>query len=327
MFREHGRGRYLNSISALLRGRLAVDKMYDRVVSDGYDKSAPPTVYHYTSWDAASGILRSQRFWATAHKCTNDPAELKSADAIILEVAAEVLEGQKNVLAREALRLFIKGFGDLDMKVGSLRTVCLVCFSASRDDAEQWRRYGDNGKGLMLGIRVVNEPAPRDYTAAIIKVDYDQRSWRDTITKSFHDICNLLSGARALPSETNLELALNALHRIAAHASIQAKTREWALEQEYRRVVLLRDPSKLQKRLSATRGEIQYLPTLVREEGKRIFLEEIAIGPNQNTKDAREKLERLLAECGYAPGMPEYPRITISCTTASASSIAAGAPS
>jgi hypothetical protein len=313
MSRKRGGGRYFANQSALFHGGLAIDKMYDRVVSDGYDKSAPPTVYHYTSWNGASGILRSQRFWATAHQCTNDRAELKSADAVILEVAEEVRKGQENVLAREALRLFITGFHDLGMKVGSLLTVCLACFSASRDDAEQWKRYGDYGRGLMLGIRVVNEPAPTDYTAATVKVDYDEKSWRDTITESFRDICKILSQGRALPSQENLELALNALHRIAAHASIQAKKTEWAVEQEYRRVVLLRDPSKLQKRPSATGEEILYLPTLVREDGKRILLDEITIGPNQDVKDACEKLEKLLTECGYVPGTPEYPKITISC--------------
>jgi hypothetical protein len=320
MSRKHGGGEYFANKSAVFHGGLAIDKMYDRVVSDGYDKSAPPTVYHYTSWDGASGILRSQRFWATAHQCTNDRAELKSADAVILEVAQEVREGQKNGLAREALRLFIEGFRDLDMKVASLLTVCLACFSASRDDAEQWKRYGDNGKGLMLGIRVVNEPAPTDYTAATIKVDYDEKSWRGTIAKSFRDICKILSRG-ALPSQRNIELALNALHRIAAHASIQAKKPEWAVEQEYRRVVLLRDPSKLQKRLSATGQEIQYLPTLVREDGKRILLEEITLGPNQDPQDALEKLEKLLTECGYVPGTPEYPKITISYTAPTSPSL------
>ena len=312
MSRKNRGGQYFANKSALFHGGLAIDKMYDRVVSDSYDKSAPPTVYHYTSWNGASGILHSQRFWATAHQCTNDKAELKSADAVILEVAEEVRKGQRNALAREALASFITGFHDRDMKVGSLLTVCLACFSASRDDAEQWKRYGDNGKGLMLGIRVVNEPPPTDYTAATIKVDYNETSWRDTINKSFSDICKILSQRRALHSRKNLELALNALHRIAAHASIQAKKSEWAVKQEYRRVVLLRDRSKLQKRLSATGEEIQYLPTLVREDGKRILLEEIAIGPNQDPKDAREKLEKLLAECWYVRASPQYPEITIS---------------
>src|SRR5690242_14341936 len=85
-------------------------------------------------------------------------------------------------------------------------------------------------RSLSLGIRVVNEPPPTDYVAATVKVDYDEKSWRATITQSFRDICKILSRERARPSRENLELALNALHRIAAHASIQAKETDWAVE-------------------------------------------------------------------------------------------------
>jgi hypothetical protein len=64
MFRKHGGGQYFANKSALFHGGLAIEKMYDRVVSDG-------------------------------------------------------TQGSKNVLAREALRLFMTGFHDLGMKVGS----------------------------------------------------------------------------------------------------------------------------------------------------------------------------------------------------------------
>ena len=31
-----------------------------------------PVLYHYTSTSVALKILESQKFWATAHDCTND---------------------------------------------------------------------------------------------------------------------------------------------------------------------------------------------------------------------------------------------------------------
>lgn len=53
MSRKRRESHYFANNSSLFRGRLAIDKMYDRVISDGYNKSAPPTVYHYTSWNGA----------------------------------------------------------------------------------------------------------------------------------------------------------------------------------------------------------------------------------------------------------------------------------
>jgi len=39
---------------------------------------------------------------------------------------------------------------------------------------------------------------------------------------------------------------------------------------------------------------------------------EIIIGPIQNSEEARQRLNRLLTDCGYEIGQMEYPEITIS---------------
>jgi hypothetical protein len=156
----------------------------------------------------------------------------------------------------------------------------------------------------------VNEPPPKDYTSAMVKVDYDENSWRETLTNAFRQVSEGLKGRHL--NQKILADMVNGFYRIATHASIQAKQVQWAVEQEYRRVVLLRDPKQLLKRILASGKESRYISTLVREEGKLIALDEITIGPNQDPADARRKLERLLSDCGYEPGMPEYPEITVS---------------
>ena len=91
-----GAGRSLNRDTTLtepLHGqRLGVHDAHRQVPRRG-DRPRPSTiasVYHYTTWSAVEGILLSQEFWATAHTCTNDPAELVSADDTILAVVAEL---------------------------------------------------------------------------------------------------------------------------------------------------------------------------------------------------------------------------------------------
>jgi hypothetical protein len=80
--------------------------MFDGMVSDAFKVAAPKILHHYTSWAGAEGILRSQTFWATAHDCTNDEAELKSADGIIMEVAREVRRSTRGA-ASTVLDLFL----------------------------------------------------------------------------------------------------------------------------------------------------------------------------------------------------------------------------
>jgi hypothetical protein len=292
------------------RNPLAVDRMFDRAVDDSFKVAMPEVLYHYTDWQGAEGILKSQQFWATAHDCTNDEAELRSADAIVMEVASD-LRKRFTGAATAVLDLLLDGYKRL--QVTELRTVYLSCFSVARDDSEQWRKYADTGRGVCLGVRILNEPGPKetDRASAIIKVDYSEASWRANLAKNFSTICAFMQRARN--TSKNIELGLSALYRIAAFASIQAKQEKWEVEQEYRHTTIIFHEADVQPSERVTGGKtIRFLPVAVRANSKRIALAEIIVGPNQNCEEARQRLIRLLAECGYEIGQMEYPEITAS---------------
>jgi hypothetical protein len=281
--------------------------MFDQVANAPHT-GAPPVLYHYTTWGGVQGIVASQRFWATAHDCTNDVAELVSADAIIIEVAKEL---RKNAIgtAAELLRRFVERYAA--RQVTRVITVCLACFSVARDDEQQWRKYGDDGRGVCLGIKVLDEPAPADPPSALFKVDYSESSWRSDVATHFGKVCAVLS--RVEPSRKNCELGLSALCQFAAFASIRAKRAEWAVEQEFRKVTLVRQNSKIHLNEREAEGKVKrYLPVQVRVEGKRIAFSEIIVGPNRNIEDSRDQLKKLLADQGYEVGDIEFPEITAS---------------
>src|SRR5205807_3935970 len=136
---------------------LALDGLFDVLVNESYRHRPAEVIYHYTDWDGARGVLCSQHFWETAHDCTNDEAELVSAHSVIIEVADTLRKTTTGAAAR-ALDLFINSYPRL--QVNKLKTIYLACFTLARDDQEQWRRYADNGRGLCLGLRILNEPVP-----------------------------------------------------------------------------------------------------------------------------------------------------------------------
>jgi hypothetical protein len=279
--------------------------MFDQVVNAPHAGS-PPALYHYTTWTAIQGILASQRFWATAHDCTNDGAELVSADAVIIETATDLLKNAMGVAAK-VLRLFVEGYANLH--VTKVITVCLTCFSIARDNEQQWRKYGDDGRGVCLGIRVLDEPSPKGYSSALVKVDYSEQSWRASLAQNFGAVCSLLSGVAA--SGKNLRLGLAALHRIAAFASIGAKRAEWAVEQEFRQVTVIPQNSDLRIEEREAGGKvIRYLPVPVRAVGKRIAFSEIIIGSSRNFEESCDQLKNFLATQGYRAGDIEYPQFT-----------------
>src|SRR5436309_1080786 len=75
---------YGRTIASPAFGDLKIEAMFDRAKGARPLRSAP-LLSHYTNWEAAENIIASQKFRATGHNSTNDPAELASADATILE--------------------------------------------------------------------------------------------------------------------------------------------------------------------------------------------------------------------------------------------------
>ena len=286
---------------------LAIESMFDEVARAPH-AGAPLVLYHYTTWGGAQGILTSQQFWASAHDCTNDMAELVSADSVIIDVAKE-LQRNATGAAAEVLSLFADGYAKL--QITRMVSVCMACFSVARDDEAQWRKYGDNGHGVCLGIRVLDEPGPKDPPSALVQVNYSEASWRSDLTKHFGQVCSLLS--RVVASRKNCELGLSALYRTAAFASIAAKRREWAGEREFRHVTLVRQKLQGQLKEREANGKIiRFLPISVRADGKRIAFSEIIVGSNRNAQETREQLTSLLATKGYKVGDIEYPEIIAS---------------
>jgi Protein of unknown function (DUF2971) len=297
------------------RDPLPLDRMFDQVKRPRPLGSAPRVLYHYTSMAGAKGILSIQQFWATAHYCTNDPAELSSADSIVVEVARELHHNASGTAAR-VLDLFASTYSR--SHIAKSTTACLVCFSLSRDDEEQWRKYGDNGRGICLGVPVLDEPGPQDQPSALLKVDYSEESCRQTVRAEFAKICDSLSYVENLPKNVQsgfVQWGLSALNRQAAFVSMSAKHVGWAVEQEYRLVTLVSRNAKAQlKQRQSADGikAVDYLPVMVRASGRRIALAEILIGPNRDPESTREELETLLAEKGYDSGSAEFP--TVACS-------------
>jgi len=284
--------------------------MFDEAVGYTSEIEVPRVLYHYTGWEGAKGIISSQQFWATAHDCTNDEAELVSADAMIVEVAQELRKNAAGPAAK-VLDLFVSEYSK--KQITKMVTVCLACFSVAKDDKDQWTKYGDNGNGICLGVRVIDEPPPQESHSRLVIVDYSEASWRKTLREEFAKVCSVLSRPGVLPSPLNFRLGVSALNRMAAFASISAKRPQWACEQEVRHVTLVPHGSHIQLKEREPGGQRKrYLPRTVRADGKRIAFSEITIGPNRRVEETRGQLVQLLADAGYIHGDLEYPQIAAS---------------
>jgi hypothetical protein len=292
---------------------LALERMFDRPVNETIKippAETPKVLYHYTTWAGAEGIISSQRFWATAHNCTNDEAELVTADSIIIETVRELRRNAVHAAA-EVLDLFLRNYAH--EQVTLVIPVYLTCFSILRDDSQQWKRYGDNGRGVCLGVRMLNEQKSQgpDLGDGLVKVDYSEASWRENVREHMGQVCSFLSYRNASPA--GKKLALSALYRVAAFTSIMAKQAAWEVEQEFRHVTIVHPDARVQPMERQSGGKIRrYLPVELRDNGKRIAFAKIITGPNQDAANARERLKLVLEQRGYAVGDLEYPEIVAS---------------
>ena len=106
-------------------------------------------LFHYTSLNALRGIVETESVWCTGYRHMNDPSELSHGVEVVHDVLNELATG-----ADGRVRLFCEAVGDLlvprnftghlDFYTGS--------FTAQRDDAGQWKKYRDNGRGVAVGF-------------------------------------------------------------------------------------------------------------------------------------------------------------------------------
>jgi hypothetical protein len=280
------------------------------ILSELFPLPIAPTYYHYTTWKGAEGILKSNRLRATAHDCTNDPAELLTADEAIMDAANDVRESSAGYV-RASLDRFVAGYPDT--RISNALPIYLTCFSFARDDSNQWELYADHGQGGCLGICTLNEPAVRDpvWTEMIVKVDYLEESWKGRLRGAFESFRSKHSPLNVPTTDRNIDTGVLLLNWVAAAFAMSVKRPEWQQEQEVRRIILVNEGATLnpEQRLNDSGQLVRYIDLPVRRQDRRIAFSEILIGPNQDQSDGRQKIVRILKDAGYEVTYPEYPAI------------------
>ena len=111
------------------------------------DHQSRKILYHYTDFQAVDGILRQAQLRVNNVLRMNDSAEMRHFMDRLCAAVAQRLEadgdekraGQVRQLFREELKKEYSAFA--------------ACFSFHRDDAAQWERYGNRGRGVCIAFQ------------------------------------------------------------------------------------------------------------------------------------------------------------------------------
>lgn len=98
-------------------------------------------IYHYTNNSSLINIIKSGNLWASDIFKMNDPDEFTNGLELIKDIFLEIYPNQA------------QWFTDNSFIGSKRKTLLLSCsFSKKSDDLDQWRAYGDGGRGIAIGF-------------------------------------------------------------------------------------------------------------------------------------------------------------------------------
>ncbi|MCM1440914.1 MAG: DUF2971 domain-containing protein [Roseburia sp.] len=182
-------------------------------------------LYHYTDFQAADGILRHAQLRVNNVLSMNDSGEMRHFMSRLCAAIVSRLEGEGLALqARQLQALFRE---ELDKEYSAFA----ACFSFHRDDAAQWERYGNRGRGVCIAFRREHLQKIASGALSLQAVFYRNDMTGHPMVEEF---CAL---ARAGGTLTMDDPALRRAMRDAWACSVSFKHPSFATEYEMRLVV------------------------------------------------------------------------------------------
>lgn len=285
--------------------------------ADAMDCPTAP-LFHYTSWEGFEGIMRSRSFWFTSIYQMNDATELTYGFGITRRLfkAANIRAAMNNTPADWLVQKFCEPLIE-DGNVSGI-TGRFDFYSASfgqRDEPHQWKEYGDDGRGIAIGLaekffkpeyKSQAESHEHNYLGKVI---YDPAECEARHLKPIQEALDIIIREAHLESFKNGKEAAGFCRRLASELhvpliwnSITTKERKWEPENETRLLVvidLLKPQLAVQTRPRDSRRYVE-IPLALFEPGT---ITEIMVGPSASS-GVEERISDLLDQLGF-PGTPK----------------------
>ena len=252
--------------------------------------------YHYTDFEALDGILRCAQLRVNNVLRMNDSAEMRHFMVRLSRAIVERLEaGGETRRAREVRALFQE-------ELAEEYSAYAACFSFRRDDAAQWERYGNRGRGVCIAFRGDLLRRMAEGPLSLHTVFYEDDMTGHPMVDRF---CRLIRDREAL---TGGDPRVRRAMRDAWACSVAFKHPSFSSEDEVRLVVAPfgQEEFDVQPRYHVTKERVKkYYPLDLRDMCRRAgaaleeLVAEIIIGPESTQSLAI--LRDYLRDNGLAP--------------------------
>ena len=181
--------------------------------------------YHYTNFQALDGILRCAQLRVNNVLRMNDAAEMRHFMARLSSAIAKRMENTGRGEHARAVRALFQE--ELQKEYSAFA----ACFSFRRDDAAQWERYGNGGRGVCIAFYGDLLRKMAVGPLSLHTVFYEDDMTGHPMVDRF---CGLMEGKDALTGEdADIQLAM----RDAWACSVAFKHPSFSSEDEVRLVV------------------------------------------------------------------------------------------
>ncbi|MBN2711164.1 MAG: DUF2971 domain-containing protein [Planctomycetes bacterium] len=187
-------------------------------------------LWHYTSELNLMAIIKNMELWACNLRKMNDPAEIKVGQDVVKKAIKELYTED---IADKAISFLDKLITNSE--------VSFFCSSFSRegDDLNQWRLYGDNGRGVCIGFHkhklesicaeITNQASPKNLFRDVVIKDL---LYIDKEEVNVRDVANYLTKSLIGCENTAVKIGIK-----AAEISSTLKAECYKTEKESRLII------------------------------------------------------------------------------------------
>ena len=152
----------------------------------------PDNLYHYTSVESLSSILKNESLWLFHYPGMNDPHEITHGIKCIQDCIEEMFDNKE--ISKENAIAVLKSISS-ELGDDEENTTCFSSFMTKSDYLPYWRWYGNDGKGVCIEFKTDR------FKSNLYKVLYDEKAFKELTKYVLNDIgkaASILGGSSIL---------------------------------------------------------------------------------------------------------------------------------
>lgn len=268
-----------------------MDRVKNEEIERRMELIGTDTLYHYTSIDSLYHIIKNKEIWFTNTSVMNDKSESINFVSLLEKELLNACSKKADDIA--------SFFNSIEQRI-STEAAYAFCLSCLKDDASQWERYADYGKGACICIDVKKLLSVfYRYDVICNKVFYDS-DIKDNML--YFSLLSYFEGTGTYPYPD-----ISVLSNFIVFASFVNKHNSFKTESEFRVGTTISDIEKIKgmtRDFVLSKGEIK---NILRLNLKKIFDNDInqidllfsgvIIGPKSN--QSKRILSEYFSENGF----------------------------